>query len=324
MEVILLMKKLLWLVSLSTSYFVLTSIAALGQQADVELQIKINKGFVLAPVPLNLVGRDSNLVGYGSYIVNAVGECNGCHSAGNPTAFAPGGNPYFGQFARPNPATYLGGGNDFGAFPDPAGPFPHIVSRNLTPDKTGRPVGGDTLQDFMQTMRTGLDPDKLHPPCLGKPDGKCIPAPFNGTLLMVMPWPAYANMTDRDLQAIYEYLAAIPCLEDNPITTPNRCGPVPPPVTGVVTAAVAGPKGLTVQSRQFQLDGTKSISGPGGVLTYLWTIPYGSPSASMLGATTATPTVQLGQRGTYTFQLTVTDSKGVSATDTVSVNFQGN
>jgi chaperonin GroEL len=34
-----------------------------------------------------------------------------------------------------NQATYLGGGRDFGGFP--ADPFPHIVSRNLTPDRTG-------------------------------------------------------------------------------------------------------------------------------------------------------------------------------------------
>jgi hypothetical protein len=27
-----------------------------------------------------------------------------------------------------------------------------------------------------------------------------------------MPWPAYREMTDRDLRAIYEYLGAIPCL----------------------------------------------------------------------------------------------------------------
>src|SRR5229473_4289212 len=39
-------------------------------------------------------------------------SCNGCHSAGPPTQYAPGGNPYFSQPKQVNPATYLGGGND--------------------------------------------------------------------------------------------------------------------------------------------------------------------------------------------------------------------
>lgn len=92
------------------------------------------------------------------------------------------------------------------------------------------------------------------------------------------------------------------------------------------TAASAGPKNATVTTRQFQLDGTQSTSADGKPLTYLWTIPQGqgSPSAAIQGANTATPTVQFGlTRGIYTFQLTVTDSTGKSATDTVMVNYQG-
>jgi len=48
-------------------------------------------------------------VGLGSYIVNAQGDCNGCHSAGPATEFAVGGNPYFGQPTKINPATYWAG-----------------------------------------------------------------------------------------------------------------------------------------------------------------------------------------------------------------------
>ena len=181
--------------------------AGRAQQAlDAETQAKILKGYQTAPVSLNLTGRDATLVGLGSYLVNNTGECNGCHSAGPQTAYVPGANPYFSQKTKVNPATYLGGNNDFGAFPDPEGPFPHIVSRNLTPDKTGKPVGGMSLDDFIKLIRTGVDIDKVHPTCQGRPDGKCLPAPFNGDLLQIMPWPAYANMTDRDLQSIYEYL----------------------------------------------------------------------------------------------------------------------
>jgi len=183
---------------------------------------RVRRGFEIAPVPLDLVGKNRHLVGLGSYIVNAQGDCNGCHSAGPPTEFAAGGNPYFGQPAKINPATYLGGGRDFGPFPGP-GPFPHIISRNLTPDKTGRPEGGNSFAQFKAIIRTGIDTDKVHPTCTGAPDGKCIPPPFHGDLLQIMPWPIYQNMTDHDLSAIYEYLSAIPCVEGGPGEPPNRC-----------------------------------------------------------------------------------------------------
>jgi len=45
---------------------------------------RIKLGFEIAPVPLNLAGKDPNLVGLGSYWVNAVSDCNFCHTAGGP------------------------------------------------------------------------------------------------------------------------------------------------------------------------------------------------------------------------------------------------
>jgi hypothetical protein len=183
---------------------------------------RIQQGFRISPVPLDLSHKNRALVGLGSYIVNAQGDCNGCHSAGPATEFARGGNPYFGQPTVVNPDTFLGGGRDFGPFPGP-GPFPHIISRNLTPDKTGRPEGGNTFDQFRTILRTGVDPDKVHPTCTGAPDGTCIPPPFDGSLLQIMPWPIHQNMTDHDLRAIYEYLSAIPCLEGGPGEPANRC-----------------------------------------------------------------------------------------------------
>ena len=307
------------LVSLTGSV-VLSALSNAQTALDAETQAKILKGYQTAPVSLNLTGRDATLVGLGSYLVNNVGECNGCHSQGPVTEFVPGGNPFLvNQKTKVNPATYLSGGRDFGAFPDPAGPFPHIVSRNLTPDKSGNPVGGMTLKEFIQLLRSGVDIDKIHPTCQGAPDGKCLPPPFNGDLLQIMPWPAYGNMTDRDLQSIYEYLAAIPCIEGGPNEPANRCVP------GPKTTAVAGPKNLVALSRWIQLDGTQSSNTLGQSLKYQWSIPAGSPTVGLSGAQTATPTIQLaGGRGIYTFQLTVTDTSGNTATDTTTVNFQGN
>ncbi len=185
---------------------------------------RIKRGFEIAPVPLNLNGKNRALVGLGSYIVNAQADCNGCHSAGPATEFARGGNPYMNQPEKVNEATYLGGGRDFGPFPA-AGPFPHIISRNLTPDKTGMPEGGHTFEEFVQILRTGVDMDHLHPTCTGAPDGTCIPAPFDGNLLQIMPWPGHRYMTEHDLRAIYEYLSAIPCIAGPPAPSPlhNDC-----------------------------------------------------------------------------------------------------
>jgi hypothetical protein len=43
---------------------------------------KIKQGFAIAPVPLNLEGKNRALVGLGSYVANAQAECNGCHTQG--------------------------------------------------------------------------------------------------------------------------------------------------------------------------------------------------------------------------------------------------
>jgi hypothetical protein len=192
---------------------------AYGAQNDAKDEAsKIKRGFEIAPVPLNLAGKNRALVGLGSYIVNAQSDCNGCHSAGPATEFAPGGNPYFGQPTAINQATYLGGGRDFGPFPAPG--FPNIISRNLTPDRTGRPLGGDTFSEFLQIIRTGADMDHLHPSCSATVTMNCLPPPFDGELLQIMPWPIYRNMSDHDLRAIYEYLSAIPCIAGPPAPNP--------------------------------------------------------------------------------------------------------
>src|SRR5579883_3191941 len=75
---------------------------------------RVEIGLEAAPFPLNTKRKNLALVGLGSYYVNVVGDCNGCHSAGPPTQFAKGGNPYFNQPKVVNLATYLGGGRNFG------------------------------------------------------------------------------------------------------------------------------------------------------------------------------------------------------------------
>jgi hypothetical protein len=149
---------------------------------------RVQQGFAIAPVTLNLAGKNRALVGFGSYIVNAVADCNGCHTTNNSTQYTQ--NPYlrfptfFNGKTTVNPATYLAGGNDFG----PLGSIPHLYSRNLTPDKTGLPEGGHSYSDFLQIMRQGKDFDHVHPNCTGpNAPANCMQPPFNGDVLQVMP-----------------------------------------------------------------------------------------------------------------------------------------
>jgi hypothetical protein len=144
---------------------------------------EVQIGFSIAPVKLNLDDKDPELVGLGSYIVNAQGGCNDCHTC---PSYKLGHNPFPPPFGvsgdgQVNNVGYLAGGVDFGP----------VTSANLTPDPaTGRPEGL-TLEQFEIAIRTGHDP-------------------VRNENLAVMPWPYYRYMTDRDLDAIYAYLTAIP------------------------------------------------------------------------------------------------------------------
>jgi len=70
-----------------------------GNHKDDDEESLVRIGFEISPVPLNLEGKDPWKVGLGSFLVNAVGDCNGCHTGGGPPNFnyAAGRNPYFGQ-----------------------------------------------------------------------------------------------------------------------------------------------------------------------------------------------------------------------------------
>ncbi len=153
-----------------------------GRGEHDRLDWRAAKGLVIAPVRLDLRGKSRQQVGTGSYLVNAVAGCNDCHTWPN---YAAGGDPYLGQRMKINAAHYLAGGRPFG---------PGLVSPNITPDAHGKP-GGMTWHQFESAIRMGHDPDG------------------SGRILQVMPWPAYSNMLDQDLEAIYAYLMAIPHAE---------------------------------------------------------------------------------------------------------------
>ncbi|NML15286.1 cytochrome C [Azohydromonas caseinilytica] len=149
------------------------------------LDERARRGLKLVPagVHLNMKGRDRALVGLGSYLVNAAGACNDCHT--HPS-YLPGGDPFLGQTEVINAAQYLTGGRQFGT----------VTSANLRPDADGHPAGLKLWQ-FIRLMRNGRDPGDSH-------------------ILQVMPWPVYGKMVLGDLRAIYEYLSALPPAADNP------------------------------------------------------------------------------------------------------------
>jgi hypothetical protein len=250
----------------------------------------VARGLEIAPVTLDFGNRDRDQVGYGSYLVNAVGGCNDCHT--NPS-YTPDGDPFAGHPKKVNTAGYMAGGTAFGPF----------ISRNLTPSGEG-PVTG-SLANFMTVFKTGKDLKALHPEI--------------SELLQVMPWTVYQDMLDADLEAMFAYLSSIPCVEGGPGEKADRCAPA------ATTTAVAEPKNATVQAFQINLDGTKSSSANGQPLQYRWTTVQGSPSAAIMFGDTPNPIVQFGVRGPveYKFQLTVTDSTGKTASDIVTINYVG-
>ena len=185
-----------------------------GDNDNVISSDKVQQGFAISPIAkakLNFAGKDYATVGFGSYLVNAIGDCSGCHSfpqyleKGNTAGSNPAaGDPYEGLpstqgvfkqlFANFNVSHYVAGGQCFGPF----------MARNLTPDTNGRPEGL-TQAEFIKVMRTGED---IH--CEKFPtDPICALGP-DTPVLQVMPWPTYHSMTNDDLKAVYTYLSALP------------------------------------------------------------------------------------------------------------------
>ena len=163
-----------------------------GEIFDRDDDPRVSVGFKFAHdqgIKLDLRHKDKDLVGLGSYLVNAVGGCNDCHTA---PPYTKDPSIALGAPKQIDVGCYLNGGMVFGPF----------VSRNITPEN-GLPAGL-TFQQFKHVIRTGEDPE--HP---GQP-------------LQVMPWPVYQTMNDGDLRAIYEYLSSIPSIPE------GRC-PLPLP-----------------------------------------------------------------------------------------------
>ncbi|MBV6395786.1 MAG: Fructose dehydrogenase cytochrome subunit [Anaerolineales bacterium] len=103
----------------------------------------------------------------GAYLVNSVMACTDCHTPTDPSSGAPQMNKY------------LAGGQPY------EGPWGIVYGGNITPDlETG--LGSWSEAEIRRALVSGLSRD--------------------GRRLILMPWYAYANLTDEDADAIAYYL----------------------------------------------------------------------------------------------------------------------
>jgi hypothetical protein len=176
---------------------------------------EVTEGFNISPIPeaqLTFKKSERAKVGMGSYLVNSSGACSGCHSYPEYLAAAPG-DPFNGlpssqtlttiTSANYNITHYLAGGQCFGPF----------MARDITLDSTSKLPADLSQSDFINMMRTGRDFECVNNPA----DPICAIEPPT-PVLQVMPWPAYHNMTNGELQEIYAYLSALP--HADPCNTP--------------------------------------------------------------------------------------------------------
>ncbi|MBJ6126409.1 c-type cytochrome [Microvirga splendida] len=155
---------------------------------------------LLAPIPAPAQDSAAGAqVKRGEYLVSIAG-CHDCHTPWMMGSAGPepdmkralSGHPQ--DLAISAPATLSAPWN--GAMNPTStawsGPWGVSFSANLTSDPETGVLRDFTEQQFIQTIRTGRHQGQ----------GRQILPP--------MPWPAYANMTDDDLKAVFAYLRQVP------------------------------------------------------------------------------------------------------------------
>ncbi|HLU12947.1 MAG TPA: hypothetical protein VKZ64_03225 [Arenimonas sp.] len=158
------------------------------------------------PIELGVDGAEldkASKIERGRYLV----ESSACHDCHTPWVMGPNG-------PQPDMSRALSGHPEDLMMPPPpalpegpwigvigasstawAGPWGISYTANLTPDEeTG--LGLWSFENFRDTIRNGRH--------MGR----------GRELLPPMPWPAYRNMTDADLEAIYLYLQSVPAVRN--------------------------------------------------------------------------------------------------------------
>jgi len=148
-----------------------------------------------APVPVDLTNKSTLLAQRGAYLVRLI-NCQSCHSTVSQTATEAAKDGW----KVTTPQYHLSGGKVQQG----------VKVANITPDALGNPAGL-SLKQFKAAMKQGVS------------------SIDSSKKLVSMPWYNYAEMTDTDVKAIYEYLRSIPALAMGPATAPAA------PATGTTT-----------------------------------------------------------------------------------------
>lgn len=148
---------------------------------DLDVPMNFIEKFIPKPLEAPVPPADrSSEVAYGKYLVT-IGACAECHTPKNDKG-------------QPLPGMELAGGFEM------LTPDFRVVTSNITPHPSTY-MGTATRDEFIARFRafSNFTPETAPPAAKGK-----------NTL---MPWIAYAGMTDEDLGAVYAYLKTVPAVD---------------------------------------------------------------------------------------------------------------
>jgi hypothetical protein len=159
---------------------------------------------------------------------------------------------------------------------------------------------------------------------------------FDGTVATNSPASPFGNVTGAPAAVSIGYTTDTPPKINNVVTliagtvveySPSGAGtvtfsgsPVVPPGSGGGPAIVLAPIANPTTLRVVTLDASGSTS-PNAPLTYSWSVVTGAADIGNPTSAVATGYI-LGGAGSYTFMVTVTDTKGNVSTQSVTVQFQ--
>ncbi len=154
-----------------------------------EIRPNVDRGFAISPLsnPLHLGDDERAIYGRGSYLVNAIGTCTGCHTNPPPDPIT----------LRLSTATFLAGGRIF----TPPPPIQQALheSRTFSANLSGQDHGffheaDSTFDRYHRVIDTGTHADETPPRPLGFP----------------MPWDLHRNMVLEDLFSVFTYISLLP------------------------------------------------------------------------------------------------------------------